>query len=134
MSKFCESPTEESYLNFIRLGHEKDTRTCLVASNSFKRNFRLIGDTGSGAHSWVVMQTSPAGSCGIVWLSRFEPEQMDDTRHIFWKYVAKKAVTNPQGTFLLGGSCKGLDEHEYVYDWRAKEYSLDCDYIKFSAL
>ena len=35
---------------------------------------------------------------------------------------------------MFGASCKGLDEAEYLYDWRSKEHSLSCDYIEFTVL
>lgn len=133
MMDFCKSRTEENFLNIVRLGHEKDTRTCQMSANTFKQTFRFVQDNLSGTGAWVV-QGTPEGPCGIVQLSRFEPERLKDSKLVFWKYVARKAVTNPQGTFFPGASCKGLDEGEYIYDWRSKEHSLGCDYVEFSPL
>jgi len=129
----CDSKTEENYLNVVRIGHDKDTRTCIVNSNTYKQSFRLVLDDISGARSWVV-KGEPSGACGIVQLSRFEPESLKDSKLVFWKYVAKKAVTNRQGLLMPGMACKDLDEDEYVYDWRSKEHALGCDYIEFSPL
>lgn len=128
---FCRLKTEESYLNIVRRGHAKDVRTCLVSSHSFKQSFQFVQDSISGLGSWVT-RGGPIGACGIVELSRFEPERLKDFEFVFWKYIARKAVTNPQGFFAPGVSCKKLDEGEYVYDWRSKEHSLGCDYIEFS--
>jgi len=133
MMDFCKSRTEENFLNIIRLGHEKDTRTCQVSANTFKQTFRFVQDNLSGTGAWVV-QGTPEGPCGIVQVSRFEPERLKDLKLVFWKYVARKAVTNPQGMFFPGASCKGFDESEYIYDWRSKEHSLGCDYVEFSPL
>lgn len=133
MEGFCNSRTEENFLNVVRLGHEKDTRTCKVSSNTYKQSFRFVKDSLSGKGSWVV-QGTPEGLCGIVQLSRFEQDRLKDFKSIFWKYVARKAVTNLQGTLYPGTSCKGLDEGEYVYDWKSKEYSLGCDHVEFSPL
>jgi hypothetical protein len=133
MVEFCKSRTEENFLNMVRLVHEKETRTCQVSSNAFKQSFRYVQDTLSDTGAWVV-QGTPEGPCGIVQLSRFEPDRLKDSKLIFWKYVARKAVTNPQGSFFPGASCKGFDEGEYVYDWKSKEHSLGCDYVEFSPL
>lgn len=129
----CDSNTEENYLNVVRIGHDKDTRTCIVNSYTYKQSFRLVLDHISGARSWVA-KGEPSGACGIVQLSRFEPESLKDSKLVFWKYVAKKAVTNRQGLLMPGVACKDLDEDEYVYDWRSKEHALGCDYIEFSPL
>ena len=125
---FCKAQTEESYLNIARVRYEKATRTCKVSANTFKQKFRFVEDTGA----WVV-EDAPEGSCGIVQLSRFDPERLqNNSKLVIWKYVARKAVTNPQGTLLPDLSCKGLDEGEYVYDWRTKEHNLGCEYVEFS--
>lgn len=129
----CKSKTEESYLNVVRIGFEKDARTCVVSSINYKQSFRLVLDPVSGARSWVA-KGDPTGACGIVQLSRFEPEKMKDSKLEFWKYIAKKAVTNRQGLLMPGMACKDLDEDEYIFDWRSKEHALGCDYIKFSPL
>jgi hypothetical protein len=54
---------------------------------------------------------------------------------VFWKYIAKKAVTNKQGLFMRGLGrdvmCKDLDENEYIYDSGSKTHALGCDYIEF---
>lgn len=133
LSDFCRSGTEESYLKIASLAHDKDTRTCKVGSNPFKQTFKFVQDFVSGSDSWVT-QGTPEGPCGIVQLCRFESERTKDSKLVFWKYIARKAITNPKGSLLLPGvSCKDLDEGEYLYDWRAKEHSLGCDYIEFSA-
>ena len=75
------------------------------------------------------------GACGIVQLSRFEPERLKSSSGEFWKYIAKKSVTNKQGLFMrgFGGDvmCKDLDENEYIYDYKSKTHALGCDYIEF---
>lgn len=131
MTTACDSKTEENYLNVVRIGHDKDTRTCIVISHTYKQSFRLVLDRISGARSWVA-KGEPSSPCGVVQLSRFEPESLKDSKLVYWKYVAKEALTNPQGLLMPGLSCKDLDEDEHVYDWRSKEHALGCDYIEFS--
>ena len=134
MTQFCKNKTEDNYLKLIQLNHEKNMRTCLVSSITFKQTFRYIQDNVSGLGIWVA-KGDPVGPCGVVQLSRFELEQpKGNIPIVFWKYIARKAITNPQGFIVPGASCKGLDESEYLYDWRSKEHQLSCDYIEFSAL
>ena len=47
---------------------------------------------------------------------------------------AKKAVTNPNGSWLPDRTCKELDEREYLYDVKsgALAYKLGCEYVEFS--
>jgi hypothetical protein len=124
--EFCKSKTEDNWLNLVRLEYEKDSRTCIVTAHTFSDRFRYIRDSGAGV--WVT-QSSPQGPCGIVQLSRFEPERRG--KFVFWKYVARATMTNPQGTTLDGKSCKQEQVGEYLYDWRTKEHSLSCEYIDF---
>lgn len=129
--KLCASPTEENFLSVIRLGHSRDMRTCKVVSNSYSQSFRPVFDGSSKRPAWVVAQDGAEGPCGLVNLSRFEAEKQEG--HTFWSYTARKAITNPQGSFF-GQSCRLFDESEYLYDWRNKEHFMDCDFIEFSVL
>jgi hypothetical protein len=79
---------------------------------------------------WIVVDR-PSGPCGVVNVSRFE---RDTQSKIFWKYFAKKVITNPRGEVIPGLSCGGLDEREYLYDRRSQEIFLRCDYIKSDAI
>lgn len=125
MVNFCVKKDEESFLNITRVEHEKDMRTCRVASIPFKQTFVWVGGADGGA--WVT-EDAPAGPCGVVQLSRFE----QDKPHL-WRYVARKAVTNPDGELLLGQKCTGLDQNEYLYDWKQERNPrLGCEFIEFS--
>lgn len=42
-------------------------------------------------------------------LSRIEKDQTD-TSGMFWRYIARKAATNPSGTVLPGMSCSAIDQ------------------------
>jgi hypothetical protein len=131
MVEFCKSRTEDNFLNITRLDHDKDSRTCRVSSNPYKQTFRFVSDNLSKNGTWVI-QGKPEGPCGFVQLSRFEMDRDNSLKFVNWKYIARRATTNPQGTTLLGLSCKDFDEGEYVYDWRSKVHSIGCDYIEFS--
>ena len=65
-------------------------------------------------------------------VSRFEKDVQSG--FTFWRYHAKKIITNPTEEFVPGASCGKLGEREYVYDWRSQQTFLGCDYIDFSAL
>jgi hypothetical protein len=127
MNALCREPVEARYLDMIRFSHQRDTRTCLASSNRFIQRFRRV----TGSDSWVVTDT-PTGPCGTVNASRFEKDK--SVRLDFWRYYAKKVITNPQGEFLPGTSCTKLDQDEYFYDWRSKDWQLGCDYIEFSPI
>jgi hypothetical protein len=131
---YCEKPTEENLVAIARVAHDRDRRTCSVSSHSYKQTFRLLSESG-GRPVWVT-QSSPEGPCGIVQLSRFESEEMTigGRKYTNWKYIARKAVTNPTAELLPGARCSGLDETPYTYDWRSKDRQMSCDYIQFSPL
>lgn len=131
---YCDRPNEENFLSMIRTGFDKDRRTCNVSSTSFKQSFRLLSDA-SGRSIWAA-EGSPEGSCGIVQLSRFEPEETKAGASTLtnWSYTARKAITNPSGEFYPGAKCSGFDEQPYTYSWRANEHQMSCDYIQFSPL
>jgi hypothetical protein len=133
MLQFCKTKSKKDFLAIVKSTHEKKLRTCMVAANPYTQTFRLVNDYSSGKSAWVV-DSKPHGACGIVELSRFEPEQFEDSKIIFWNYFARKAITNPKGELMFGGSCADLDQGEYPYSWRSIERHLGCDYIEFSVL
>ena len=133
MGEFCTTPSEASFLKIVRLEHDKEMRTCNVSSFAYKQTFTWVTDYASGEGAWVVQSGGPDGPCGLVQLSRFESEQSKaSSTYKFWKYYAKKAVTNRKGSLWPGFSCSDMDEAEYEYDWKERELKLGCDYIKFS--
>lgn len=103
-----------------------------MSVNHYRQTFRFLG-SGSTLGSWVV-ESTPQGPCGTVQLDRFEAEDVGtgSKKIRFWKYIARKAITNPNGQLALGGSCSGFDENSYAYDWRAKTHQQTCDYVEFS--
>jgi hypothetical protein len=124
----------EPMRNVLRADYELETRTCRVSANIFEQTFKRVMDTANGKFSWVV-DSSPQGDCGIVQLSRFEPVKME--KFTVWNYVARKAITNPEGqTGLIPFKCSNLDEATYVYSWRSDEAPswADCAKIEFSVL
>lgn len=133
LDEFCKTKSEESYLKITKLEHEKEMRTCTVSSNPFKQNFKWVEDY-SGKGAWVV-DAKPEGPCGVVQLTRFEADRTD-SKLVFWRYIAKKAITNPKGELLLPGlSCGDLDQGEYLYDWKNdRDSKLGCEYIEFSPI
>jgi hypothetical protein len=129
----CDGPTEEKGMQIARLLNDKKSRTCTVSSVPYSQAFELVRDPASGARTWVV-KANPEGPCGLLQLSRFEPEVLDGSKREYWSYFARRATTNPKGRTLLGSSCSGYDETEYKYDWRPKEWAMQCDYIEFDVL
>jgi hypothetical protein len=130
---FCNTRSEESYLKLTQIDIDKDMRTCTVSSNPFKQTFRWVSDYSSGTGAWV-SDSKAEGQCGVVQLNRFEFEPSSKDFG-FWKYYAKKAITNPKGNVLPGFSCSNMDENEYLYDWKSdRDNKLGCEYIEFSPL
>jgi hypothetical protein len=132
LAGMCDHPTEENYLKITRADHDKNLLTCQVSSNPFAQEFVWVSDFGNGG-AWVV-SSQPEGLCGVVQLSRFEKDQ-SDTSGLFWRYIARKAATNPSGTVLPRLSCSAVDQGEYVYDWKkTRSDHLQCEFVEFSPI
>ena len=125
MVSFCRAPNIDNWIKLVSAGIEKDKRTCLVSSNSFKQKFRQ-----SDTNAWIVI-SQPEGPCGVVRLSRFEPEKTKYST--FWNYFSRKAVTNPNADAGLM-QCRDLDEREYRYQWQKRDPDLNCEYVEFSPI
>lgn len=70
--KFCSPKSEDAYLVLTRQLHNREERTCVIASHTFRQTFQLVDDQASGKNVWVT-KSAPDGACGVVQLSRFEP-------------------------------------------------------------
>ena len=97
-------------------------RTCNVLGNPFKQSFTLNHYSGRWEHV-----SAPEGVCGVVQMTYFEKAPDAKT---FWRWVTTKKVLNKNATEIFG-SCSGLDEAEYIYDWKDEERMMRCDFIKF---
>lgn len=131
LSEYCRTKTEENYMKVVRLGVEKESRTCVASANPYKQTFRKVADPVSSAHVWVA-KSEPTGPCGIIRLDRFEPVQRENSKITWWNYISRKVVSNKKAELGPLMSCTDLDEDEYIYDWRPKERGLGCDYIVYS--
>ncbi|MCA0256659.1 MAG: hypothetical protein LCH47_08720 [Proteobacteria bacterium] len=132
LAVMCDHPTIENYLKIASVNHEKDLRTCQVSSNPFTQEFVWVSDFGNSG-AWVV-SSQPEGPCGVVQLSRFEKDQANASG-LFWRYIARKAATNPSGNIMPGLTCSSVDEAEYVYDWKkSRSDFLQCDFVEFSPI
>jgi hypothetical protein len=129
MLNFYRKPDIANGMEFARIVHELEMRTCKVVSFQFTQVFRKVSPT-----TWTAVSDPNAGlltrPCGIVNLSRFEA-----ARYYGWDYYARKAITNPNGT-ALGDKCgETFDEREYKYESGSNDRVLmNCDYIKLSVL
>ncbi|MGR9372454.1 hypothetical protein [Rhizobium leguminosarum] len=132
LAGMCDHPTEENFLKITMADHAKDLRTCQVSSNPFTQEFVWVSDFANGG-AWVV-SSQPEGPCGVVQLSRIEKDQSDASGR-FWRYIARKAATNPSGTVLPGMSCSAIDQGEYVYDWKkTRSDHMQCEFVEFSPI
>lgn len=132
----CRTKSLDGLRRFLRLALEKDARTCLVSTNRFEQTFRPVKDYEGKLISWTVADTLPQGDCGFVQMSRFVPDDNKPLggRILLWKYIGKRATSNPEGKTLTGMSCREWDESETVYSWQSKEIALQCDYIEHSSI
>jgi len=127
-AKFCQNKSEKNFLDFAKINIDKDVSTCSISTHNFSQRFKHFPETGT----WVVTQNRPESACGIVNVSRFQPEAttVPGSDYKFWKYISKKVVTNKLGNTLLL-KCSDFDEGECEYDWRSREIELGCRYITF---
>jgi hypothetical protein len=103
----CRTKNMDGMKRMVRLGLEKDTRTCLVSTNRFEQTFRPIHGNDGKLLSWAVADTNPQGDCGFVQMSRFIPEYTKAGDTVFlWKYLAKRATSNPEGKRCSGFHAK----------------------------
>jgi hypothetical protein len=128
MVAYCRAPSEANFLNIAKIGFLKKTRTCIAASNAFKQTFKRV----QMSNTWTSNE-GPTGPCGVVNVSRFEPEKGQASGATFFRYITRKIITEPKGqAFTL--QCSDLDQTEYTYDWRSKEHYLQCEFIELSPL
>lgn len=114
---------------------KEEAGTCRVGSNHWKEAFQRVPRYSKEQLPVWTTKSTPSGACGIVLLNRFELIKTAGGLP-FWNYVARKAVTNPDGGLtglLTGRKCKEVfDEATYTYGWRSRDIYLDCSTIKFS--
>ena len=131
----CDTGSFEAYRKFSQRQIEAELKRCVVSLNPFEQTFTSIKEKGERGNVWVT-SNPPEGPCGIVQLSRFElVEIYPGAKSLAWNYVARKAVTNPEGELPLLGSCKNLDENEYLYVWNPDDALpswVDCEQIEFT--
>lgn len=120
----CTNQNLDGMKQAIALALDQDQRTCIVGTNPFTQSFRAQY-SGDDFQSWVVADSTPAGDCGVINVSRLVP----GGESWQWRYFARKVVTNPTAELMLL-KCGDLDEKEYLYDWPEQGIPLQCDYIK----
>jgi hypothetical protein len=123
IGNFCKAPSRETAEALIRIGHEKQSRTCNVGSHNFSQNFIL--DTNM---NWVSKE-GPEGECGTIMVSTFKKVKDRDYSLALWTYTTQKIITNKDGGLVF--KCSDCDRDEHFYDWEGEEKFLGCDYIKF---
>ena len=84
----CKSPTEENFLNMIRLTHERDTKTCLIKASKFTQTFKWITED-----TWASSDGPSDDMCGVVTISRFNRVTTEGNLKL-WVYTTKKVVNN----------------------------------------
>ncbi|MGC4028926.1 MAG: hypothetical protein QM696_08645 [Steroidobacteraceae bacterium] len=134
MEAACKTGSTAALRDYGKRSLVRDTKVCRISSHIFEQDFSRLPESKNEHPVWVT-SAAPSGPCGIVQLSRFEPADMSEGFWA-WNYIARKAVTNPDGDFGLLGKCRNLDEESYTYSWRSDEGVsawAECDQIEFSA-
>jgi hypothetical protein len=124
---FCDNPTTKNYESFLRLGHEKDMRTCTVWHNSYKQNFTR---SSSSSDKWISNE-GPKGECDVIDIAVLKKA---DTKSgsSFWVYETERIITNKEAKWLGGlALCQDRPEQKMFYDWKQPKKFLGCDYIEF---
>lgn len=123
---FCNEQSEQNYAALLKYGSERDRRTCVISAHPYSQRFQHFPATGN----WNVRQDGPEGSCGIVNVSRFEPDNSRGN-YTFWNYHAQKVVTNKGGQSPLL-PCADFDEGAYQYQWQSRTVSMMCETVEFA--
>jgi hypothetical protein len=68
-------------------------------------------------------------------ISLISRRNQSDTSSMFWRYIARKAATNPSDTVLPGRNCSAIDQGEYVDDWKkTRSDHMQCEFVEFSPI
>jgi len=121
--KFCKKPTIKTFQKIAKLGNENNKKTCIINSQSFTQKFQKIPQT----KKWVVVPETRE-YCGVIDVSRFEPEE-DSKQFEKWKYIGEKKVLNKDNKDII--DCSMLDEKPYVFSGNFRSFSKSCEFFKF---
>ena len=125
---YCERPTEENAVNFMRREFDQMTRTCRIHSEYFEQVFRHGKDDLTGTPVWIAVHEYTPNGCGLVELFRFEADTSPGTKRSYrvWKYTERRVTANPNGE-----SCRETDPTVYQFAWIDRERLMGCEYIQF---
>lgn len=124
VARSCTTRTLDGMKDALSQSLDQEQRTCLIRTNPFSQTFKPQFSNGV-FQSWIIADSTPAGECGLINVSRLVPGKESWQ----WRYYARKVVTNPSANVLLM-SCSDLDQAEYLYDASPQPIHLQCDYIK----
>ncbi len=130
--RMCDAYNIDTYLAYVRVTEEQNTRTCHVKVARFSKVFKRVPGTGGGEAAWVV-DGKPGGVCDLADRSRFQSRTLSNGGQSLktWHYVEKVSVGNPQGKYPDGSSCSVFDNLENVYDVGFRGSYVGCDYVQF---
>ncbi len=104
-----------------------ETKTCVVKSMSWERNFRRNTDTIWTA---VADQSKDGGICGVVTLDRLEKKDQ-----LFgWDYVKRSISSNPNEVILEQSCAQRHDGVETRYSNDSTAVEMNCEFIEFDWL
>ena len=120
------NPTKDVWKALPKNQLDKDLRTCLVGTQTWKQTFKKTGN------SWV-NNVGAQGTCGTIDISRFVRGEGIYGKG-FWNYISEKKVINKSEDSRAGlVKCSDFDEEAYEYIWNnGDEFPISCDYIEWS--
>ncbi len=122
----CEKHDTKSVTDFIALGLDKESKTCLISTWRWQAHFAK-----SDKRTWVrTDKDSPtADGCAGIYLDRFEMSENGS----FWNLTRREIASNPNGTFTTGQKCSEVYTGiETEYRWQGSDLPAKCDYIRLN--
>ena len=120
------NPTKDLWKALAKNQLDKDLRTCLVGTQTWKQTFKKTGNM------WV-NNVGVKGRCGTIDMSRFVEDEGNHGKG-FWNYISEKKVMNKSADSGVGlMKCSDFDEEAYQFLWfNGGELPISCDYIEWS--
>ncbi|MGR3504921.1 MAG: hypothetical protein ACU0B7_03510 [Paracoccaceae bacterium] len=123
----CANKDIPSIEAHVRHFIEVQTKTCVVKSMNWQRNFRKNTDTIWTA---VADASKDGGICGVVTLDRLEKKG----QFFGWDYVKRSISSNPNEVILEQSCAQRYDGVETRYSNNSTAVEMNCEFIEFDWL
>jgi hypothetical protein len=132
---FCEHPTRDSALSFLRTMTEIDAKKCHCVVTDWRSTFVRQIDR------WVANE-GPAGLCGVIKVFTLVPHDLkkmkDPTGPVLWTLHEKTVTTHRADDPLCANPTKNpliptIEEGATTVSWNAASKSIDCGEFEFTS-